>query len=116
MKITSYYPTLVTRYADDVIRFMKEMNYEVVRTKRSFFNNSIEYVLQSPDGSKMEVIYKDIPEDYHAMKVNVDNFEEALNYYKNEGLKTTEGPLKNNKRAAFLTTPANLQVLLMQNI
>lgn len=115
MTITSYYPTLVTRYADDVIRFLKEMNYEVIKTKRSLFNGSIEYVLQSPDGSKMEVVYKDIPEDYHAMKINVDNFEEALNYYKNEGYKTTNGPLTSRK-AAFLTTPANLQVLLMQNI
>ena len=90
MKLKTFNPAIVTRNAEAVIAFNERVyDFKVIHKTENYLGTTdVEYVLENPDGFRLDVIYvKDQAVDCHAMRVNVDDFEAALEEYKKEGFR-----------------------------
>ncbi len=97
MNITAYYPVIFTKDIDSALKSYTE---DLGFTKLHSFENDIHtfYVLEL-NGSRVDIftsdneIFKDASEGFFAMRVNVRDFDEGLNYYQEQGYKIVNGPV-----------------------
>ena len=122
MKITTFNPLIVSQNADDIISLFEELGFEkrhtpfidtgdrkVIRTRMKDANGF--YV----DISKVE----SIPRDMTAVRMNVDNFQEAYELLTVHGFKKAPGieevDLKTAK-ALLMVSPSGFAVEVIEHI
>ncbi len=87
MKISSCIPEYVTPNAKISIGIYESLGYEV-----KHHPNRWEYILEASDGNRMVLIenkelYKKAGNTFYGLRVNVDNIEEGVKYYEDQGFK-----------------------------
>lgn len=81
MKITSYYPQYVTNEFEKTLKEYTEVLGFEVRHKQEAENFKL-YVLKHPCGHKVDLIEcPDYEPGYFAIRMNVENLEEAIDHY-----------------------------------
>ena len=119
MNIKALYPALITRNVDLAIENMKKLGFEIVHSQRDIFSRgSIGYVMETKNGQRLDVVYTEMEEqDLHAIRVNVDDFEEALPVFQTMGFEIFKGPKTNDaSKVVLLKSPDGLFVILMQHL
>ena len=119
MKLKNIYPAIVTANPEKVIAFHEKMyGFKVIHKIENNLNmGDCEYVLENPDGFRLDVIQSDVQNDFHTMRVNVDDFDEALAAYQAEGFAVVVGPETNQSfRRALLCRENGTKFMLMQHL
>lgn len=116
MKITSYYPQFVT---DDFEKALKEyteaLGFEV-RHKQEVEGFKL-YVLKHPCGHKVDLIEcADYEPGFFAMRMNVDNLEEAIDYYIVNGGRRDETAFNRLSARYALVNMPNGKINIVQHI
>lgn len=122
MKITTFNPLIVSSKAEDIIRLFEELGFEkhhnptvdtgdmtVVRTR-----------MKDPNGFYVDISALDsIPRDMTAIRMNVDNFEEARDFLTANGFKKAPGideVDQKHARALLMVAPSGFVIELIQHI
>jgi len=117
MKISSCYPLYA---ANDFSRFMDYMTiqqgYKILH--RNAFGAHKLFTIESESGYRMDVAYLyGATEGIYATRINVDDFQEALDTFTSQGYKVEE-PLYENPemRLVFLTKEGTGRICLVEHI
>lgn len=119
MKITAFYPTIATNNTEKVIKDMEKLGFRIIHRRFDLFEKGdTEYVLETENGQRMDVVScPEIEENFYAIRVNVDDFDEAMKIYAEEGYTVFKGPsILPDSKNVTLFAPDKLPVLLMQHI
>ncbi len=122
MKITSINPVIISAYADQIISFYeKNFGFRVIhRGSLISTTNPVETVrvLENKDGHRLDIIRLDSKTaTEHGLRINVDDFEEALALYKAEGFSIMYGPtVTETSKRVLLSKHGDAPLLLMQHL
>ena len=119
MKITAFYPAVITNNAEAVIASMEKFGFRVIHKRKRIIDDcKIECVLENENGGRMDVVCDpEVAADYYVTRVNVDDFDEAMKMYAEDGFTVLKGPhILPDSKNAVLVSPGNLQIMLMQHI
>lgn len=119
MKITSFYPAIITKNIDDTLFLMEQLGFLVAHKQEDVIEDgSTEYVLEHPNDFRMSIIYSDHAEtDLQITRINVDDIEEAKEFYSDMGF-SVSGEQKNNEfsKSQLMKSPAGLVVMITEHI
>lgn len=119
MKITAFYPTVATRDTEKIIKDMEKVGFRIIHQRFDLFDEGdTEYVLENENGQRMDVVScPEIDEDRYVVRINVDDFDEAMKIYTEQGFTVCKGPrILPDSKNIVLFAPGKLPILLMQHI
>ena len=81
MKITSFYPMIVTRDSEDIVKLFGEMGFGV----RHDFSGTTEtdyriIIMEDGDGHRVDIAEAETESDRVIIRLNVDDFEETIEF------------------------------------
>ena len=124
MKITSFNPLIVTKDAAPVIRLFEELGFERRHSISATESNGAEITnvrMKDANGFYVDIAQApDLPQDLSLIRMNVDDFDEALGFLTERGfhnVKGTEETLdtKTNK-SVMMVSPSGYAFDLCQHI
>ncbi|MCQ2050185.1 MAG: VOC family protein [Candidatus Saccharibacteria bacterium] len=116
MKVTAFNPALVTNNPDESIGFFKKLGFKIIKKLTFDSVNDIEYILENESGQRMDIVYDEkIQKNMNVCRINVDDFDEAVNIFSEHGFKFIIEPLvtKTSKVVAF-ETPNHYIIFILQ--
>lgn len=123
MKITSFNPLIVTSDAEKAIKLFEELGFEKRHsiTVTSTSGNDVTSVrMKDAGGFYVDVAQVDsMQRDITLIRMNVDNFEEAYEYFKARGFKNSSGDAtvdSRTNRSAMMISPSGFAFDLCQHI
>ena len=122
MKITSFNPLIVSNNAEEIIRLFEEMGF-VRRHRLVIKPGDTEVVtvrMKDPNGFYVDVVQADgMNRDLTLIRMNVDNFDEALKELEARGFRNTLGDKTVNTRtnkSALVVSPSGFAFDLFEHI
>ena len=122
MKITSFNPLIITPKADDTIALFEVLGFER-KHKTESDTDVTAYTsirMKNADGFHVDVTEDArVPQTMTAIRMNVDNFEEAYELLKARGFVNTMGDTiadNGSSRAALMMSPSGFGISLIQHI
>ena len=93
MKITSFNPMIVSQNSEEIIKLFEEMGFEERHTKTDIENGqNVNVSMKDSNGFKVNVVSsKRVPHDLTSIRINVDDFDEAYDFFIAHGFKNTRG-------------------------
>lgn len=119
MKISSFNPLIVSKDADSVIKLFEELGFERRHTNANVDDRDITNVtMKDANGFKVDVASADVPQDITMIRMNVDNFEEAYEYFTSKGFVNQSGHVVESKssKSAFMVSPSGFGFDLCHHI
>lgn len=116
MKILAFYPVLMTHNSEKAIEDMKKYGFQIIHERNNFLvEGDSEYVLEDNNGHRIDIVNTpDITEDMHAIRVNVDDFDEAVKAFGEDGYTVALGPtITESSKNVILRTPGNQALMVM---
>ena len=121
MKITTLNPSIITKDAEATINLFKELGFEQTHNKAE--NVDVEFSahrMKDASGFHVDVVEVPvIPQTYTAIRINVDNFEEAMEFFKSKGFREAKGFAPSTTRSskyAYLVSPTGTIIDVCQHI
>ena len=118
MNITSFYPALLTKNSDAVVEKMKKLGFEVIHETKDLIQNvDHEYTMQDKNGNRFDVVHTSVFDDKYAIRINVDNIEEAVKIHKEFGFKAiVDVEINASSKRALLESPEGQITYLIEHI
>ena len=124
MKITGLNPLIVSKDAKAVIALFKEMGFEETHNISATENNGVEIdtvCLKDGSGFSVDVAQaSDIAQDLSLIRMNVDDFDEALAFLKEKGFHNVKGTDETldtaTNKSAMIVSPSGFAFDLCQHI
>ena len=122
MKITSFNPQIVARDSDPIVEVFEALGFEVRHVKDEIGDLEVKGIrLSDPNGYKLDVSQVDsVPvEAKIAIRINVDDFEEAYKILTDRGFRNIYGNKAIDSKAAksaFLISPSGYAINLVKHI
>ena len=120
MKITSFSPLIVTEHADSIIKLFEEMGFEKRHQQEQLAGRDIDDVtMKDANGNCVDVAnVSACPEDMTLIRMNVDNFDEALEFLTARGFyRHTQEPVRTpSSVSAMVISPSGFKFDLCQHI
>ena len=124
MKITSFNPLICTRHADEIVKIFEELGFETTHVKEKLNDEDItEFRLKDANGFHVDVSSAGdklpMPNDITVIRINVDDFDEAMKYFTDKGF---FNPMGNriidggSSKDAILFAPSGFEIRLIQHI
>jgi hypothetical protein len=121
MKISSFNPLIVSKDAEPIIKLFEEMGFErhhniQANTGGSDFNT---IRMKNPDGFYVDVAnVPNVAQDMSLIRMNVDDFDEALEFLTARGFKNKSGKTVDTKsnKSAMIVSPSGFAFDLCQHI
>ena len=124
MNITSFNPLICTRHAEEVVRLFEALGFEVAHTKEQLNGEDLtDYRMKDPKGFPVDISSAGdrlpMPNDLTVIRINVDDFDEALTFFKGRGFfnplgeRTLDG---GSSKDAILLSPFGFGIRLIQHI
>lgn len=121
MKITSFNPLIVTAKADDTIALFEALGFSRAHTTTD--NNEVNYTsCRMKDANGFHVDITENPRAQQtrtAIRMNVDDFDEAYAFLTERGFKNTLGDKiaeNGSSKAAMMVSPSGVSISLIQHI
>ena len=123
MKITSFHPVIMSTKADAIISLFEELGF-----KRKHFTQFDELgttsaMMEDENGFCVDVSQVDsLPHenrDLMSIRINVDDYEEAVEFFKAHGFTTPMGDMTidtNNSKGVLLLSPSRFLINLVKHI
>ena len=122
MQITSFNPQIITRNADPLIEMYGELGFESRHTKEGIGELDVRGIrLKDKNGFFLDISQTEAaPEkDIMAIRMNVDDFDEAFRMLTRRGFKNIYGSRvveNETSRSAVLISPSGFAINLIQHI
>ena len=121
MKITTFNPSIITNDAEPVIQLFKELGFEQTHTKAE--NNDVEFSahrMKNEGGFHVDVVeVPAVKQTYTAIRINVDNYEEAIEFFMSKGFREARGfapSTTKSSKYAYLVSPTGVIYDICQHI
>ena len=123
MKITSFNPLIVTKDAKAVIQLFEELGFERRHTIEATENNGTEITsvsMTDANGFHVDVAQAPVPQDLSLIRMNVDDFDQALAFLTEHGFKNVKGTEEtldtSSNKSAMIVSPSGFAFDLCQHI
>lgn len=121
MKITSFNPIIIGKDSDATVELFKELGFEHKHTKTGINDDDItSFDLKDPNGFRVNIAKVDqLPQTMTAIRMNVDDFEEAYEFLIAQGFTDTQGGHITNtgtSKATLMVSPSGFAISLAQHI
>ena len=121
MKISAFNPVIITKDVEPVIQLFEELGFQQTHNKAE--NNDVEYSahrMKDANGFHVDVVEVPvIPQTYTAIRINVDNYDEAYEFFISRGFRQAKcfAPSTTaSSKYAYLVSPSGFIVDLIQHI
>lgn len=121
MKISVFNPVIITKDVEPVIQLFEELGFQQTHNKAE--NNDVEYSahrMKDANGFHVDVVEVPvIPQTYTAIRINVDNYDEAYEFFISRGFRQAKGFAPSttaSSKYAYLVSPSGFIVDLIQHI
>ncbi|WP_295151613.1 VOC family protein [uncultured Ruminococcus sp.] len=92
MKITAFNPLIVVKDAESATKLFEELGFEYRHTKEGINGNITNYDMKDANGFRVDVAQADdLPQALTAIRMNVDDFDEAFKFLSERGFKNAQG-------------------------
>ena len=121
MKISSICPLIVSPKADELIKIFEELGFEAAHVKSDIEGGqNINTDMKDANGNRIDITSTEhLEKDLTSIKINVDNFEEALEFFKSKGFINTRGEKiteTSSSKDTFLISPSGLGITLSEHL
>ena len=121
MKITTFNPSIITKDAAPVIALFEALGFQQTHIKAE--NVDVEFSshrMKDANGNHVDVVEVPmIPQTYTAIRINVDNFEEAYDFFMSRGFRESKflGPSTTaSSKFAYLVSPTGVIIDVCEHI
>ena len=121
MKITTFNPAIITKEAAPIIKLFEELGFEQTHNKAE--NDDVEFSahrMKDASGFHVDVVEVPvIPQTYTAIRINVDNYEEAYEFFMSKGFRQARGFAPSttaSSKYAYLVSPSGYIIDLCQHV
>jgi hypothetical protein len=122
MKITSFNPQIITKDAEAVVRLFEALGFERRHIKEDIGDLSVTGIrMKDENGFYLDISESDqLPVDcIEAIRMNVDNFDEAYRLLEDHGFKNFYGDgtvATKSSKSALMISPSGFAINLIQHI
>lgn len=120
MKITSFNPIILSEDAGEIIALFEELGFEQRHHKEDIANADITSVrMRNEGGFHLDVVDVPMPQTMTAIRMNVDDFDEAYVFLKERGFVNAQGNRvtdTGSSRSALMVSPYGFAISLCQHI
>lgn len=121
MKITGFCPIIITKEAEKVAAVFEALGFEKRHTKTGIEDGAnTAYAFKDAEGNRIVVASSEtIPQDLTAININVDNFQEAYDFFLAHGFVNPRGDKvtdTSSSRATMLFSPTGYAVSIAEHI
>ena len=121
MKITGFRPLIVTKDQESVVKVFEELGFERRHRKTDIEGGeNIAVAMKDLNGNRISIASSDtIPQDLTGITINVDNFQEAYDFFIGKGfVDPRAGKVTNtsSSRATMLFAPSGFAVTISEHL
>ncbi|MBQ5533243.1 MAG: hypothetical protein IIU04_06805 [Bacteroidales bacterium] len=122
MKITTFNPQIITKNAEPVVKLLEELGFEKRHNQKGIGEMDVTGIrMKDANGFYVDISQVDLPEaqDQVAIRMNVDNFDEAYQLLTEHGFKNCYGDKKVDSKSAVsavMISPSGFVINLIQHI
>ena len=121
MKITSFNPLIATTDAEPLISLFEELGFESRHTKEGIsINNAKNIRMKDANGFYLDISQPGVefPRDLVAIRINVDDFDEARKVFEEHGFKSNTGQIveDSSSKSIGMYAPSGFQISLVEHI
>ena len=121
MKITGFCPLIVTKDQESVVKVFEELGFERRHRKTDIEGGAnIAVVMKDANGNRVSVASSEtIPQDLTGITINVDNFQEAYDFFIGKGFINPRGDKvtdTSSSRATMLFAPSGFAVTISEHL
>ena len=134
MKITTFNPSIITKEAAPIIKLFEDLGLHFVETeihRQTAMENShnkaenvdVEFSshrMKNEGGFHVDVVeVPSIPKTYMGIRINVDNYEEAYDFFISRGFRESKGfapSTTKSSKYAFLISPSGFLIDVCEHI
>ena len=121
MKITTFNPSIITKEAEPIIKLFEELGFQQTHNKAE--NVDVEFSahrMKNEGGFHVDVVEVPvIPKTYTAIRINVDNYEEAYQFFISRGFRESKGFAPSttaSSKYAYLVSPTGFIVDICEHV
>jgi len=122
MKITTFNPQIVTNDAEAAVQLFEELGFEKRHNPTGIGDLNVEGIrMKDANGFCIDISQPEIqlPQDLIAIRINVDDFDEAYQLLLSRGFKNVYGDKTvgtSSSKSAMLVSPSGFGINLVQHI
>lgn len=121
MKITGFRPLIVTKDQENVVALFEALGFEKRHTKKDIEGGAnLGIAMKDAGGNRVVVVSADnMPQDLTGIAINVDNFEEAYDFFIGKGFVDSRGGQvtdTGSSRATMLLAPSGFAVSISEHL
>ncbi len=121
MQITSFNPLIVTKDSENVIKLFEELGFERRHKKEGINDKDITSVrMKDANGFHVDVTQVDqLPQDITTIRMNVRDFNEAIQLLESKGFKNAQGEKITNTGSSISTmmvSPSGFSISVAEHI
>ena len=124
MTITTFNPFIDTAHADEIIKLFEEMGFERRHKKAGIEiadRNDTVFRMKDANGFYLDILQSDAgrPRDAMGIRMNVDDFEEAISILRAHGFKNVYGDETvdtKTSKAAMMVSPSGFTISVIKHI
>ena len=123
MKITSFNPLIITKDIEAVVSVFEALGFEKKHNPTgtsAIGNNFVSYRMVDANGFHVDITSSTAPreQDLTAIRMNVDDFDEAYEFFTARGFKDPNAAVTNtgSAKACMLYSPSGFGISLIQHI
>ncbi len=121
MKITTFNPAIITKEAESTMKVFEELGFEQTHNKAE--NTDVEFSahrMKNEGGFHVDVVEVPvIPQTYTCIRINVDNYEEAYDFFMSRGFREARGfapSTTKSSKYAYLVSPSGFIIDICEHI
>ena len=122
MKITTFNPQIITKNAESLVSLFQELGFEVRHNPEGIGDLNVEGIrMKDANGFYLDISQPDmdLPQDVTAIRMNVDDFDEAYGMLTEQGFRNFYGDRiveTGSARSAIMIAPSGFAVNLVQHL
>lgn len=122
MKITTFNPQIIAKDADAIVSLFEEIGFEKRHNPQGIGDLNVEGIrMKDTNGFYLDISQPDInlPKDLIAIRMNVDDFDEAYNLLVSRGFKNFYGDQTvktGSSKSAMMISPSGFAINLVQHL
>ena len=121
MKITGFRPLIVTADQENVTKVFEELGFEKIHTKTDVEGGeNVTYVMKDANGNCVNITNSsNMPRDLTALSINVDNIQEAYDFFIGKGFVDPRGGKiteTSSSKATLLFSPSGYAVSISEHL
>ncbi len=124
MKITSFNPLICSRHPEEVVKLFEALGFVTTHTKENVNGEGIsEYRMKDGSGFHVDVSaagdFLPVPDDLVVIRINVDDFDEALKFFTDRGFINPLGGATidgGSSKDIILLAPSGFAIRMIQHL